>query len=103
MSRYAASQGKGELARRRAGMGARRRKRSGLVAGAACALLAGCAPPLQEGGVIVVPGAEARMGALCRLRPGGASAAFCVAEDEEDLPPAPASSSNDSPGSVRGE
>jgi hypothetical protein len=40
-------------------------------------LLSACAAPLQNGGVEVMPGAEARLETLCRFR-GGAGRSVCV-------------------------
>jgi hypothetical protein len=41
-----------------------------------------CAAPLQNGGVVVRPGVEARLDAMCRYRSGGPQD-LCVAEGEE--------------------
>jgi hypothetical protein len=40
---------------------------------------AGCAAPLQQGGVEVRPGIEQRLGAMCRY--GHGSQDLCVADD----------------------
>lgn len=44
---------------------------------------AGCAAPLQNGGVDVRPGAEARLETMCRLGVSGAKN-LCVAPAEEE-------------------
>ena len=43
---------------------------------------AGCAPPLQNGGVRVLPGAAERFDAICRWH-HGADAELCGAEEPE--------------------
>jgi len=49
----------------------------------ACVLAAACscAAPLQNGGVVVLPGAEARLDAMCRYR--GDADRVCAVEAEE--------------------
>ena len=42
-----------------------------------------CAAPLQNGGVVVNPGAEARLDLMCRYRSDGSDAQqVCAASDE---------------------
>ena len=43
--------------------------------------LSACAAPLQNGGVDVLPGAEARLETLCRYRAGAASS-MCAPPDQ---------------------
>lgn len=50
-----------------------------------CALVAAassCAAPLQNGGVVVRPGIEARLDLMCRYRAGDAQQ-VCASVDEE--------------------
>ena len=49
---------------------------------ALAAAVSACAAPLQNGGVEVRPGAEARLGLMCQYRAGG-EAEHCVAADED--------------------
>ena len=45
---------------------------------------ASCAAPLQNGGVVVRPGAEARLDMMCRYRAGGGDAQeVCASLGEE--------------------
>ena len=63
---------------------------------AALALLASmaaaCSPPLQNGGVAVLPGAAERLDAMCRFRHGSAQGDLCTILEEEEpaKPEAPA-------------
>jgi hypothetical protein len=43
--------------------------------------LAACGAPLQNGGVVVQPGVEARLDAMCRYRSGGPQE-VCATEGE---------------------
>jgi|HubBroStandDraft_6_1064221.scaffolds.fasta_scaffold359546_2 hypothetical protein len=47
------------------------------------AAVSSCAAPLQNGGVVMRPGAEARLGLICQYRSGG-EADHCVAPDEPE-------------------
>jgi hypothetical protein len=42
-----------------------------------------CAAPLQNGGVVVSPGAEARLDLMCRYRADGSGAEVCAASNDE--------------------
>ena len=47
------------------------------------AAIAGCAPPLQNGGVDVRPGVAERLGLLCRWRYDLGAEPLCFVEEEE--------------------
>jgi hypothetical protein len=47
------------------------------------AAVSSCAAPLQNGGVVVRPGAEERLGLICQYRNGG-EAGHCAAPDDQD-------------------
>jgi hypothetical protein len=48
---------------------------------ALAAAVSSCAAPIQNGGVVVRPGAEARLGLICQYRSSG-EADHCAAPDD---------------------
>ena len=57
--------------------------RSLLILFALVTAASSCAAPLQQGGVEVRPGIEARLDAMCRYRTSGNDAQLCAAPSEE--------------------